>query len=90
MWGDRSPHRTNFCPGITVVLAPLSQDMGLSRGLGLRITAEGVEDWQTLKFLQDLGCDLAQGYLIARPMPPAQANDWQQAGRWTGGAVSFP
>jgi EAL domain-containing protein (putative c-di-GMP-specific phosphodiesterase class I)/FixJ family two-component response regulator len=52
--------------------------VGLGSGLGLRVTAEGVEDRQTLQFLQDVGCNLAQGYFISRPMPASQAFDWQQ------------
>ena len=35
----------------------------------LRVVAEGIEDVDTLNLLSDLGCDLAQGYFISRPMP---------------------
>lgn len=51
----------------------------LGRSLGLKSTAEGVEDSQTLGFLNEIGCDLAQGYFIARPMPAEQAAAWAQA-----------
>lgn len=44
----------------------------LAHALGLRVVAEGVEDEQTLNLLVGLGCDLAQGYLISRPKPPAE------------------
>ncbi|RJF68935.1 EAL domain-containing protein [Deinococcus cavernae] len=37
---------------------------------GLQVVAEGVEDPQQLQELQDWGCDLLQGYLIARPQSP--------------------
>ncbi|MBD2110256.1 MULTISPECIES: EAL domain-containing response regulator [Cyanophyceae] len=40
----------------------------LGHSLGLRCTAEGVEDAETLDFLTTIGCDLAQGYHIARPL----------------------
>lgn len=43
----------------------------LARGLGLKAVAEGIEsqeDWDTLKAL---GCDIAQGYFIARPLDEA-------------------
>jgi len=40
----------------------------LGHSLGLRAAAEGVEDAETLDYLRGIGCDLAQGYLIARPM----------------------
>jgi diguanylate cyclase (GGDEF)-like protein/PAS domain S-box-containing protein len=42
----------------------------LSHALGLVVIAEGVETAAQLQLLQDLGCDRAQGYLIARPGPP--------------------
>lgn len=41
----------------------------LAHSLGLKITAEGVETATALALLTGMGCDLAQGYLIARPMP---------------------
>ena len=40
----------------------------LGHNLGLRIVAEGVEDGDTLEWLSGLGCDMAQGYHIGRPM----------------------
>jgi EAL domain-containing protein (putative c-di-GMP-specific phosphodiesterase class I) len=40
----------------------------LGHALGLRVVAEGVEDLATLEMLGQLGCDLAQGYFISRPM----------------------
>jgi diguanylate cyclase (GGDEF)-like protein len=41
----------------------------LAHGLGLRAVAEGVEDAITLSALGELGCDVAQGFHLARPMP---------------------
>jgi len=41
----------------------------LAHNLGLFVTAEGVEDLRTLATLRDLGCDQAQGYGLARPVP---------------------
>lgn len=48
----------------------------LGHSLGLTCTAEGLEDAQTLEFLRDLGCDLAQGYYFARPMPASEIGGW--------------
>lgn len=48
----------------------------LAQSLGLQVTAEGIEDEQTMQFLQHLHCDLAQGYLIARPLSDTQLQDW--------------
>jgi diguanylate cyclase (GGDEF)-like protein len=41
----------------------------LAHNLGLQLVAEGVEDQETLELLAALGCDLAQGYHLARPIP---------------------
>jgi len=43
----------------------------LGHALGLVVTAEGVETLEQLRILADLGCDAAQGYLFARPIPPS-------------------
>ena len=41
----------------------------LARNLGLIVTAEGVEDDATRRRLAEMGCDLAQGYELCRPLP---------------------
>jgi EAL domain-containing protein (putative c-di-GMP-specific phosphodiesterase class I) len=48
----------------------------LGHSLGMTVTAEGVEDLETFDFVSRLGCDLAQGYAIARPMTGAAAEEW--------------
>jgi len=48
----------------------------LGHNLGMRVVAEGVETSQTLHALQQAGCDVAQGYAIARPMPPPALHEW--------------
>ena len=40
----------------------------LAHGLGRRVIAEGVEDPETLELLRSIGCDIAQGYYLARPI----------------------
>jgi EAL domain-containing protein (putative c-di-GMP-specific phosphodiesterase class I)/FixJ family two-component response regulator len=50
----------------------------LGHSLGLMVTAEGVEDRETLDYLIGLGCDLAQGYFIARPMSGETARLWAE------------
>jgi diguanylate cyclase (GGDEF)-like protein/PAS domain S-box-containing protein len=47
--------------------------VSLAHALDLRTVAEGVETDEQLEILKQLGCDLAQGYLFARPMPPEEA-----------------
>jgi EAL domain-containing protein (putative c-di-GMP-specific phosphodiesterase class I)/ActR/RegA family two-component response regulator len=44
----------------------------LAKEMGLKIVAEGVETVEMWSLLADLGIDEAQGYLMARPMPPAE------------------
>lgn len=48
----------------------------LSHNLGLTVVAEGVETEITLNKLKSLGCDYAQGYYIAKPMPVTQCMQW--------------
>jgi diguanylate cyclase (GGDEF)-like protein len=50
--------------------------VGLGRALGLRVVAEGVETPQAWQRLAELGCDVAQGFGLARPMPAAQFERW--------------
>jgi diguanylate cyclase (GGDEF)-like protein len=50
--------------------------IGLARNLGLRVVAEGVEDEDTYDLLTEAGCDIAQGWLIARPMPAVRFLEW--------------
>jgi EAL domain-containing protein (putative c-di-GMP-specific phosphodiesterase class I) len=45
----------------------------LGRNLGMTTVAEGIEDAAQLAILRDLDCDLAQGYLLSRPLPAAEA-----------------
>lgn len=49
----------------------------LAKELGMEVVAEGVEDADDWKFLQRTGCDLAQGYFIARPMPAENILEWR-------------
>jgi diguanylate cyclase (GGDEF)-like protein len=47
--------------------------IGLGHSLGLSVVAEGIEEPGQFAHLQDLGCDLGQGYLLGRPAPAAAA-----------------
>ncbi|MDZ7801786.1 MAG: EAL domain-containing response regulator [Trueperaceae bacterium] len=56
----------------TIVRATVS----LAHGLGLRVTAEGVEDAEVFAYLTELGCDAAQGYHLAPPMYEEDLHAW--------------
>lgn len=48
----------------------------LAHAVGIRAVAEGVETSGQAQTLQDMGCDLAQGYLFARPLPEPRLREW--------------
>jgi diguanylate cyclase (GGDEF)-like protein len=48
----------------------------LAGALGLRVVAEGVEDERTWRLLHAAGCDVAQGWFYARPMPAEELAAW--------------
>jgi diguanylate cyclase (GGDEF)-like protein len=48
----------------------------LAHNMGLKVVAEGVEDTRTLEMLRGYRCDVAQGYLISRPLPVGQLTEW--------------
>jgi EAL domain-containing protein (putative c-di-GMP-specific phosphodiesterase class I) len=50
--------------------------LDLARNLELSVVAEGVEDRRTWELLRKLGCTMAQGYFLARPMPIDDVEMW--------------
>jgi EAL domain-containing protein (putative c-di-GMP-specific phosphodiesterase class I) len=62
-------------------LAILEGVIGLAAAFGRQVIAEGVETPAHGRALMSLGCDLAQGYGIARPMPAAELPHWMRT--WT-------
>ncbi|MCB0915694.1 MAG: diguanylate cyclase [Actinobacteria bacterium] len=54
--------------------------VSMAHALGLSVIAEGVEDPRDLEFLKTVGCDAAQGYLLAKPMPLADLQQlWRES-----------
>lgn len=51
----------------------------LAHSLGLRVVAEGVEDELTRDLLAGMDCDVAQGFLVSRPLPPDRLDAWLMA-----------
>ncbi len=56
--------------------ALLGSIITLGHGLGLQVTAEGVENLAELELLRRLGCDQAQGYFVAKPMDGPLFDSW--------------
>jgi EAL domain-containing protein (putative c-di-GMP-specific phosphodiesterase class I) len=54
----------------------------LGHNLGKQVCAEGVEDEEVWRMLKELGCDLAQGYWISRPVPAAELMKWLVRTSW--------
>lgn len=59
----------------------------LAHNLGKQVCAEGVEDEATWKMLGELGCDLAQGYWISRPLNATDFMKWLVDSSWGLGRV---
>jgi diguanylate cyclase (GGDEF)-like protein/PAS domain S-box-containing protein len=58
----------------------------LARNLGLQVVAEGVETEEAWHELNELGCTLAQGYYLSRPVPAAELTQWLKRRPHGGGA----
>lgn len=54
----------------------------LAHTLDLKIVAEGVEDEKTLDLLANMGCDYAQGFYMAKPMPSDDLITWMVDSKW--------
>ena len=52
--------------------------IGLARAFGRQVIAEGVESIEHGQLLLQLGCDIGQGYFIARPMPEDEVQRWAE------------
>lgn len=69
----------SFVHGATTdstALAIYTASLRLARDLGMQVVAEGVENQEDWDLLVHTGCDIAQGYFIAKPMPAEQLPDW--------------
>lgn len=54
----------------------------IGRSLDIEVIAEGVETPAHVAIMRDLGCDILQGYALARPMPAAALPDFVQRQEW--------
>lgn len=46
----------------------------MAHKLNLKVIAEGIETWNQLQLLKDIGCDFGQGYLFSKPIPATELN----------------
>ena len=60
-------------------LAIVNAVVTLSQQFGLTVVAEGVESELTLELLQDIGCEVGQGFLFSRPLPYERLEAWFSA-----------
>ncbi|GIM98006.1 putative bifunctional diguanylate cyclase/phosphodiesterase [Paractinoplanes toevensis] len=60
-------------------LAIVRAVVSLSREFGLTVVAEGVESELTLDLLEEMGCEIGQGYLFSRPLPYERLEAWFNA-----------
>jgi EAL domain-containing protein (putative c-di-GMP-specific phosphodiesterase class I) len=63
-------------------LAIVRAVIDLGHRMNLQVVAEGVEDAKTFDILASAGCDLAQGYHMARPMPAVDFSRWLGGGTY--------
>ena len=54
----------------------------LAHNFDLTVVAEGVEDEETLDTLMLMGCQRAQGFHVAKPMPSSELASWFEASPW--------
>ncbi|HHL32112.1 MAG TPA: EAL domain-containing protein, partial [Oceanospirillales bacterium] len=54
----------------------------LAHNMGQMVVAEGIEDFLVWDELKEMGCDIGQGYYMARPMPASEVEDWLKNSPW--------
>ena len=77
------PHDTDDVSVVKAILA-------MAKGLGLKVVGEGVEKRNQLEFLKNAGCELAQGYLLAKPMGGEAYTAYLRAVQSTRSAATEP
>ncbi|MGB5445109.1 MAG: bifunctional diguanylate cyclase/phosphodiesterase [Psychromonas sp.] len=50
--------------------------VSMAHKMNIQTIAEGIEDKETYDFLKNIGCDMAQGYMISRPLPAEEYTKW--------------
>jgi len=76
---DRS--LTQYLPGAERTMIMVRGMLQMAQDLELTTVAEGIETMAAWTALRAMGCDLAQGFLVARPMPGDQIREWAHQDR---------
>lgn len=66
-------HQAARTPSLRAIL---EASLGLAQELGLRTVAEGVEEREDWDLLRASGCDMVQGFFVAKPMPNDEVEGW--------------
>lgn len=61
--------------------AIVSAMIAMGKAMGMIVVAEGIETKQQLEYLQDLECDIAQGFLFSKPLPEKEATTYLEQHR---------
>lgn len=56
--------------------------INMAHNFDLKVIAEGIEDEASYEILMELGCEIAQGYLVSRPLKPEQFKKWIREDKW--------
>ncbi len=70
---------TNAAPADVAIVRSVVQ---MAQALRREVVAEGVENPEAWDLLRDLGCDVAQGYYMSRPLPAADLERWLRDSSW--------
>ncbi len=54
----------------------------MGKSLGIKVVGEGVETMAHVRILRRLGCDILQGFALARPMPADRIGAFVREGAW--------
>ncbi len=74
-------------PGDKGAVSIVEAAVMLAHRMGIKVIAEGVENPVIYRFLKEIGCDLAQGFLLSRPLPAEAFATWY---RQCGGTFTVP
>ena len=61
--------------------AIVESSLDMARHLGITCVAEGIESIEDRQVLVEAGCEIGQGYLLARPMDAARLTEWMRVGQ---------